>query len=101
MRTNSSVFSLDGRAAGLGIDVGAMVRQAVVRSRSGFFIARAFQELTGTRPAVDVPLELHYSEAAVGRFAGRIASVLNAGPVNASIGYSAAGVTAVSSRMGI
>ncbi len=77
-----------------------MINDVLARSRRGFFLTRAFDDLAGSTAAVDVGIQIRYSRAALARFVGKIAAAVNAAPADARIEYSVAGITTVPARPG-
>lgn len=80
-------FRLTPRAAGAVFDVGAMVDEAVARSRQGSIFARTIRSIRGESVHADLPAEVHYSNAAVTRFITSVETAVNRKPQDASLNF--------------
>ncbi len=58
-------FSMTGRQAGVTVDVNALVRKALARSRSGSIFCRALRDLFGGSANASIPAIVHFDHAAV------------------------------------
>src|SRR5262245_44091487 len=78
-------FVLTAKQANVGIDVDAMVDQALAQSHQGWFVSRAWRQLTGGR--IDAGLRPHvtYSRAAVNQTLVRIENRTERDPVDAKL----------------
>jgi len=94
-------WELSPRAAGVSVDVAASVAVAERASRSGSILTRTWRELSGGRVAVNVPLHVGYSHAAVEAFVGEVRSALDVEPRDASVQPSAAGLETIPDRAGL
>ncbi len=94
-------FVLHPRAAHLASDVQASVDQALERTRSDDLFTRALRSLTGGQIHANIDPQLTFSDAAVARFARRIAKRLDRSARDASITYSGASIGQAASRTGI
>jgi lipoprotein-anchoring transpeptidase ErfK/SrfK len=65
VRAGATTWSLDGRRAGIAVNVDDMVDQAVAASREGSIFTRTIRGLSGGSVRRDVPLEVTYSHGAV------------------------------------
>ncbi|HEY8865564.1 MAG TPA: L,D-transpeptidase/peptidoglycan binding protein [Solirubrobacteraceae bacterium] len=80
-------FRLTPRAAGAVFDVGAMVDDAVARSRQGSIFSRSIRSIRGQSVHADLPADVHYSDAAVTRFITGVEKAVNRKPQDASIDF--------------
>jgi L,D-transpeptidase catalytic domain/Putative peptidoglycan binding domain len=94
-------FVLSPRSVALAVDVESSVQQALARSRSDNLIGRVLRYLTGGRIDANIDPDLRFSSAAVSRFAGRIARVLDHPARDATISYSGTSIGSVVSRSGV
>ena len=95
-------FRLTPRAAGAVFDVGAMVDDAVARSRQGSIFARTVRSIRGQSVHADLPAEVHYSDAAVTRFITSVEKAVNRKPQDASIDFgNGDDISKVNGRVGV
>jgi hypothetical protein len=76
-------FALDGRAAGLRVDIAAAVADAHVLSRHGNLFHRVYRELRGRRLTVELEPRARYSPPAVTRFLRRLQRKVHVSPRSA------------------
>jgi lipoprotein-anchoring transpeptidase ErfK/SrfK len=100
VRAGSKSWRLEGRRAGLQVDVSNMVRQAIGASRGGSFISRTFRGLTGGSVNRDIPLVASYSHLAVRGLTAKIRAAVNQAPRDATVEASASGLRTVPARTG-
>ena len=100
VRAGRRQLHLTARAAGLVLEVDAMVRSALDRSGERWFLPRAIRVLTGRSLAGRLPLLVRYSPRAVERFVRHVQAVLNRRPRDARLGFSRDRVREVSGRRG-
>jgi hypothetical protein len=100
VRLGPRTFRLTARQAGVNVDLSAMAAEALMDSRQGFFVTRAADELTGAGRAVDVPLHVRYSRAALAQFVASIPGGVDTAPVDASLAYAASGIRTAPARPG-
>lgn len=99
---HSRTFSLTGHQAHRSVDINALVRQALDRSRSGSIISRTFRGLSGGSVNVDIPLVYRYDTAAVRTFATRVQAKLDQPARDATVQPDPSGtLTQVPSRDGV
>ncbi len=101
VRSGGRVWTLGAREAGVGVDAQALVARALAASRGGSIFARTLRELTDGTVALDVPLRVSYSHAAVARLTARVRAAIDRAPRDASVSPSASGLSAVPSADGI
>jgi hypothetical protein len=94
-------WKLGSREARIAADIAGMVDEAVARSRSGGVISRTWRELTGGRVDADIAPQVTYSKTAVVRLIDRIRRTLDRQPKDASVKFSAGGVSRVAGRDGL
>jgi len=99
-RSGNESFLLSAARTQVRADLRAMVAEALSASHRHFFIARAFEELTGTAPATNVPLRVHYSSAALSGFIADVAHALDTPARDASVAYSASAISVLPARSG-
>lgn len=93
-------WHLEGRRAGLRVDVANMVAQAVQASRGGSIFSRTWRGLTGGSVHREIPLVASYSKGAVRGLTSRIRAAINRSPQDASVQPNASGLSTVSGRDG-
>jgi lipoprotein-anchoring transpeptidase ErfK/SrfK len=96
-----SAWRLGPEKANIGVDVDAMVDEAMARTRSGDLLGRVVRELTGKSLNADIEPTVTYSHKAVKRLVRRVQKGVDRPPRNASAKVSLAGVTRVPSREGL
>jgi lipoprotein-anchoring transpeptidase ErfK/SrfK len=94
-------FVLSPQEARIRVDAGAMVRQAIAKSREGFFVRRAVRALSGGKVRARLPARVRYSSYAVRALVHRITNAINSQPREAQLTPSSATVTVRPSRDGI
>jgi lipoprotein-anchoring transpeptidase ErfK/SrfK len=70
-------FTLSAEDAGVRADIGAMVDEALARSRDGSIFSRVARDLTGGEENAQVPARVSYSPQAVTRLVRRVARRVN------------------------
>ncbi len=88
-------WHLEGRQAGLRVNVADMVRQAVAASRGGSIVSRTFRSLTGGSVNRDIPLVASYSHGAVRALTAKIRSSIDRAPRDATVQPTANGLDTV------
>jgi lipoprotein-anchoring transpeptidase ErfK/SrfK len=96
-----SAWRLGPHRANIGVDVDAMVDEAMARSRGGDLLGRVVRELTGKSLDADLEPTVTYSHKAVKRLLRRVRLGIDRPARDASAHISLAGVTRVSSREGL
>ena len=74
-----------GRKAGVHVNVGQLVKQALARSRGGWFVPRAWRELTGGRIETALEPRIRYSRGVVRRIVERLGQKVERKPVDATL----------------
>jgi lipoprotein-anchoring transpeptidase ErfK/SrfK len=88
-------WKLGPREARLRADLGAMVDEALARSRSGDVFARSWRSLTGKRLHDDLHPTVQYSDAAVIRLIDRVRRSIERPAKDAKVKISGAGVSTI------
>jgi lipoprotein-anchoring transpeptidase ErfK/SrfK len=70
-------FTLSAQDAGVQAEVGAMVDEALERSRDGSFFSRVARDLTGGEEDAQVPARVTYDERAIARLVKRVERGVN------------------------
>jgi lipoprotein-anchoring transpeptidase ErfK/SrfK len=94
-------WHITGRDAGLTIDASSLAQQAASASREGSIFARTARGLFGGSVHRDIPLQAHYSHAAVREFASRVSAAVSHPAVSASVSPSATGLSEVRGHDGV
>jgi lipoprotein-anchoring transpeptidase ErfK/SrfK len=94
-------FVLSARAAGVAVNVGGLVDQALARSRAGSFVTRIGREVTGGTIHADLRPHVIYDHAALAAFVGRVAAQLDRPARDASIAFAPASLSPVTARDGV
>ena len=97
----SKTWKLGPREARLRADLGAMVDEALARSRSGNIFARSWRSLSGERVNDDLKPTVQYSDAAVIRLIDKVRRSVERPAKDASVKIDAAGVSTVSGVEGL
>lgn len=84
----------------VGVDVPALVDQAIEQSNSGFFLANAGKSLAGSDRGIAIPVEITYSKPAVRKFVRSVGKSFNQEAKDASIDYSAGSIGITDARPG-
>ncbi|HTB70528.1 MAG TPA: L,D-transpeptidase/peptidoglycan binding protein [Solirubrobacteraceae bacterium] len=101
VRSGKRVWTLGSREAGVTVDARSLVARALTASRRGSIFARTLRELTDGAVALDVPLDVRYSHAAVARLTARVRGAIERATRDARVAPSASGLSAVPSASGI
>jgi len=101
VREGSRTWHLEGRRAGLHVEVAKMVQEAIDASRGGSIITRTFRGLTGGSVNRDVPLAAGYSHQAVRGLTAKIRGAVNRPPRDATVEASSSGLRSVPSQTGL
>jgi lipoprotein-anchoring transpeptidase ErfK/SrfK len=94
-------WRLSAREAGLAVDAGNMVSQAVSASRRGSIFSRTFRGLFGGSVKHDVPLVVSYSHRAVRGLTAKVRASVNRAPRDATVVPSPSGLNAVPAAAGL
>jgi lipoprotein-anchoring transpeptidase ErfK/SrfK len=92
-------FELSAQQAGLRVDLGAMVDQALARSRDGNMLSRALRDLTGSDEDAQVPVRVTYSKTAPADLVKRVSKAIDRPAQDARVSFPA--VTPVKERNGL
>ena len=101
VRSRGRRFTLTAQVAHLKADVGAMVDEALRRSRRGNVLTRTVRGLTGSEIDADLEPEVRFSERAVSNLVRRVARNVGRPARDASVKFTAAGVERVRARTGL
>jgi len=93
-------FTIDVARARPQIDVNGLVNRAVARSRSGWFVGRALDGITGARDNADVSAPVSYDRATIAAFARGVARKVDRPVRDASVNPSVSGLHRVPGRDG-
>jgi lipoprotein-anchoring transpeptidase ErfK/SrfK len=94
-------WKLGPREARIAADLGAMVDEAVARSRAGNLLARSFREISGGRVNADLRPTVRFSDAAIIRLIDRVRRAVERPATNAKVTISAAGISEVPGHDGL
>ena len=100
IRYGGRSWHLEGRRAGLRVDVANMISQALQASRGGSIFSRTWRGLTGGSVHREVPLVASYSKGAVREVTKRIRAAVNRPPQDASVQPNATGLNTVPGKDG-
>jgi lipoprotein-anchoring transpeptidase ErfK/SrfK len=92
---DAKTWTLGPREARLRADLGAMVDEAVARSRTGNIFARSWRSLSGKRMNDDFKPTVHYSDAAVIRLIDKVRKSVERPAKDARVKIGAEGVSTV------
>jgi lipoprotein-anchoring transpeptidase ErfK/SrfK len=101
VRHAGQTWKLGPREARIAADLGAMVDEAVARSREGNLLARSFRELSGGRVNADLRPTVRFSDAAIIRLIDRVRRAVERPATNAKVTISAAGISQVPGHNGV
>jgi lipoprotein-anchoring transpeptidase ErfK/SrfK len=101
VRARGKRFRLTAREAKIATNLDAMVADAVARSRDGNVLTRTVRGLTSGRVEADIEPRITYSSEAVGRLVSRVKRSVERPAKDASVEFSAAGLTKVKARDGL
>ena len=93
-------YKLSPRQARVTIDTGAMVDEALARSRRGNLISRTARALTGGSVHASIPVDISYSHRAVAVFAKRVKGHVDQKARDAQISFVGGQIQRVQSRNG-
>ena len=100
VHSGSRTWRLEGRRAGLRVDVANMVGQALAASRQGSMLTRALRGLTGGSVHRQIPLIASYSHQAVRTLTAKIRASLDRAPRDAAVQPNATGLTTLPAQDG-
>ena len=93
-------FDLDANRAQIRVNVDAMVRDALDRSRGGNVVTRTLRGIFGGTVKAHVPAAVTYSHSEVDSFVRQVAQGVNLAPQDATIGISGARLQKLDARDG-
>jgi lipoprotein-anchoring transpeptidase ErfK/SrfK len=97
----AKTWTLGPREARLRADLGAMVDEALARSRTGNIFARSWRSLSGQRMSDDLRPTVQYSDAAVIRLIDKVRKSVERPAKDATVKIDAAGVDAIEGVEGL
>ena len=100
VRSADMTFALSAREARTGLNIDALVDEAVKRSRAGGVLARAWRGITGERLDARLTPRVEYSRKAVQRIVDRVRVAVSRKPVDAKVSFSASDLSVSPSRRG-
>jgi lipoprotein-anchoring transpeptidase ErfK/SrfK len=93
-------FELSPRDANVGYAVQGAVDKALSRSREGSIFSRTWRSIQGNELKINVRPKISYARPAVERFVSRITDKIDRPPRDATLAYSASGLSKVPERAG-
>ena len=100
VRSGGRTWHLEGRRAGLQVNVSNMVQQAIEASRGGSIFSRTWRGLTGGSVNREIPLVAFYSHRAVRELTAQIREAVDRAPRDASVEPDGAGLKTVPGAIG-
>ncbi|MGZ6694631.1 MAG: peptidoglycan binding domain-containing protein, partial [Solirubrobacteraceae bacterium] len=100
VRRGARRWTLGAREARIRSDLGAMVDEALARSRRGDVLSRAWRRISRTRLHADLRPAVVYSDRAVVRLVDRVRAAVARAPRDARVALSGAGIARTASRPG-
>jgi lipoprotein-anchoring transpeptidase ErfK/SrfK len=97
----TKTWKLGPREARVAADIGAMVDQALARSREGNIVARTFRGLTGGKVNADLTPTVSYSKTAVVRLLDKVRRSVDRDAVDAKLSFHTGGFNQVPGRDGL
>jgi lipoprotein-anchoring transpeptidase ErfK/SrfK len=94
-------WKLGPREAQIAADLGALVDQAVARSRDGNLLARSFREISGGRVNAELRPTVRFSDAAIIRLVDKVRRAVERPAKDAKVSISGAGIATVPGHDGI
>jgi lipoprotein-anchoring transpeptidase ErfK/SrfK len=96
-----STWQLGAREARIAVDVDAIVRHAMARSREGDIFSRTVRNLTGKSLNADLQPTVRYEDRAIVRMLDKIRKAIDRTPVDATAKLDASGIHTTDSRIGL
>jgi lipoprotein-anchoring transpeptidase ErfK/SrfK len=96
-----STWRLGAREAHIAVDVDAIVRHAMARSREGDIISRTVRNLTGKSLDADLQPTVRFEDRAVVRMLDKIRGAIDRRPVDATAKLDGSGIHTTDSRIGL
>jgi lipoprotein-anchoring transpeptidase ErfK/SrfK len=97
----TKTWTLGPREARTSADIGAMVDEALTRSRDGNVITRTFRGLTGGKVEENLSPQVTYSKTAVVRLLDRVRGSVDRDAIDAKLDFHPGGFSEVASRDGL
>jgi lipoprotein-anchoring transpeptidase ErfK/SrfK len=94
-------WRLSSKDAGLTVDAGGMVNQAVEASRQGSIFSRTVRGLFGGTVKREIPLQASYSHEAIRELTAKVRAGVNRSPRDANVQPSASGLQEIASEPGV
>jgi hypothetical protein len=101
VRHDRKTWKLGPREAHIAADLGAMVDEAVARSRNGSLLARSFREISGGRVNADLRPTIRFSDAAIVRLIDKVRRDVERPAKDAKVTISGAGISEVPGHDGL
>jgi lipoprotein-anchoring transpeptidase ErfK/SrfK len=101
VRFQNQRFVLSATRSKVRLDANAMVRQALAKSRDGFFVGRAVRSLAGGEVRARLPVRVRYSSYEVRALVHRVRSAVERPPQDATLAASATKFAVRPARDGI
>jgi lipoprotein-anchoring transpeptidase ErfK/SrfK len=101
VQQGGQTWKLGPREAHIAADLGAMVDEAVARSRNGNLLARSIREISGGRVNADLRPTVRFSDAAIIRLIDRVRRAVERPAKDAKVSISGAGVSEVPGHDGV
>src|SRR5690242_8156190 len=96
-----STWRLGAREARIAVDVDAIVRHAMARSREGNILSRTARNLTGKSLDADLKPTVRFEDRAVVRMLDKIRKAIDRAPVDATATLDGSGIRTTDSRVGL
>jgi lipoprotein-anchoring transpeptidase ErfK/SrfK len=96
-----STWQLGAREARIAVDVDAIVRHAMARSREGDILSRTARNLTGKSLDADLQPTVRFEDRAVVRMLDKIRKAIDRRPVDATATLDGSGIRTTDSRVGL
>jgi lipoprotein-anchoring transpeptidase ErfK/SrfK len=97
----TKTWTLGPREARTSADIGAMVDEALTRSRDGNILTRTFRGLTGGKVQDNLSPQVTYSKAAVVRLLDRVRGSVDRDAIDAKLNFHPGGFSEAASRDGL
>jgi lipoprotein-anchoring transpeptidase ErfK/SrfK len=101
VRSGDKTWQINGRKAGLTVDVANMVNEAVAASRKGSIVSRTIRGLTGGHVKQNIPLQISYSHQAVRNLTAQVRAAVNRAALDASVKPTSGGLQEISGEAGV
>jgi lipoprotein-anchoring transpeptidase ErfK/SrfK len=101
VRSGAHTWTIDGREAGVRVDVASMVAQALSASRGGSFLSRAVRGVFGGSVKRNIALVVNYSLPAVRALTTKVRAAVDRPPRDATVQPTASGLNEVRGQTGL